>query len=187
MRTLVAAFLALSLLIGRVSLSIGQTHVVDLDAPGSLEALSRDNPRHFQEVCERIAQTLRHPYSNLSTGARAVSGAHEVPAFLLTTYPPQRHLAFTIDDVQYETFVTISADAILRRAAFFDARGQSAAIDAYRGAATLGSSEAATRLADIYENGLLGVPRNSREAHKWRNAAKPRSSAGVPSDESNNR
>lgn len=172
MPTLVAAVLALFLLIGRVSPSIGQTHVIDLDAPGLLEALSRDNPRHFEEVCQRIAQTLRHPYSDLSTGGRPVSGVDRVPAVLLTTYPPKRHLAFTIDDVKYETFVTISADAILRRAAFFDARGQSAATDAYRGAATLGSSEAATRLADIYENGLLGIPKDSIEAHKWRNAAK---------------
>ena len=188
MRILFATSFVLAFLVGQVTLAVGQTHFVDLDAPGSFEALARDNPRHFQEVCERIARTLRHPYSQLSSGARPVSGGHEVPAFLLTTYPPRRHLAFTIDDVRYETFVTISANAILQRAAFFDARGQSAAIDAYRGAVTLGSSEAAARLANIYENGLLGVPRDSVEAQKWRNAVKgPRSSARVPIDDSSNR
>ena len=187
MRILFAASFVLALLLGQVTPAVGQTHVVDLDVPGSLEALGRDNPRHFKEVCERIAQTLRYPYSEFSPSAQPVSGAYRGPAVLLTSYPPRRRLAFTIDDVQYVTLVTISADGILRRAAFFDAKGQSAAVDAYQGAATLGSSEAATRLADIYENGFLGVPRDSREARKWRNAAKPRSSAGVPSDESNNR
>jgi localization factor PodJL len=46
-----------------------------------------------------------------------------------------------------------------------------AAVPLYIRAAEAGNASAALRLADIYEKGAAGVPRNHEEAFRWRNAA----------------
>jgi len=63
--------------------------------------------------------------------------------------------------------------ANFHKAAALDADGKGAqAVDAYERAARAGSCEAAQRLGEIYDQGLIGVTRNYAESLKWYNAAR---------------
>jgi len=68
--------------------------------------------------------------------------------------------------------VITSSDAH-KRAADLEAEGRNQdAVRMYIGAARGGSCEAAARLGEIYDKGLIGVTRNYAESLKWYNAAR---------------
>jgi hypothetical protein len=110
MRTrLVLVALAL-LATGAAAAEVPRPRVVDLDAPGALEALARANPGHFEAV-RRILEGIRQRkdaevprWLQVSFGARDVSW---VP-MLLTSDPPRRRLSFALDGTRYEAVLTLT-------------------------------------------------------------------------------
>jgi TPR repeat protein len=54
------------------------------------------------------------------------------------------------------------------------------AVRVYQQAARSGSGKAALRLGDIYDKGLLGIPRDYAESLKWYNAARVLGEQNVP-------
>ena len=65
---------------------------VYLSMPGGLDALARDNPKHYEKARAIIASAERQPQSG----------------FVLTTYPPKQNVRFWIDDVEYRALVTMT-------------------------------------------------------------------------------
>lgn len=87
-----------------------QSRIVDIDAPGALDALARDNPRHYEKVREIISEVQKQPDSEVPRWMRARFDARGViyGPLLLVTDPPKRHLSFTIDEIRYKTIVTLT-------------------------------------------------------------------------------
>lgn len=82
--------------------------IVDLDEPGALEALRRDNPSHYKKILE----IMRHSSTNQGSGGpwfkKAENGAYNVSSgLLLTSNPPQKPLSFVLDGTHYRTLVTV--------------------------------------------------------------------------------
>ena len=88
---------------------------VDLNRPGALEALARDNPRHYQQVVEitRVASRV-----SCDTGPRLlpVPTADRNPQecvgmTIMTSEPPKRRVTFEIDHTRYGMVVTLETPA----------------------------------------------------------------------------
>jgi len=187
----VRPFLILLVLVGHMSSAFGQPRVVDLDAPGALEALALNNRGHYERVRAILSEVQAQPEADVPRWLEARFDARDVAygALLLTSLPPKRHLSFAIDDVRYHTLLTVQgytattqrANELFAQGMMLEAqvnsgasyaRGGGEAVNVYVRAAQLGSAAAAKRLAEIHEKGLLGLPRDHGEAQKWRNAAR---------------
>ena len=85
--------------------------VVDLDRPGSLEALAQVNPDHYAKVERILADVARHPPEPVPRWMKAEFGADGVsfPSLLKTSDPPKRSLSFTLDETRYEAVITVPA------------------------------------------------------------------------------
>ena len=110
MRILLRSVFLLFLSLGLAPFAFGQSRSVDLDAPGALEALARDNPRHHKRVSEILSEVHQRPYSEVPRWMRARFDARDVVygPMLLVTHPPKRRLSFTIDEVRYRSTVTLT-------------------------------------------------------------------------------
>ena len=110
MRSLLTSILLLSLCIGQAPLALGQSRIVDMDAAGALDALARDNPRHYKRVREILAEVQEQPDSEVPRWMQTRFDARDVvyAPLLLVTYPPKRHLSFRIDEVRYKAIVTLT-------------------------------------------------------------------------------
>ena len=78
--------------------------LVDLDAPGALDALRASNPDHYGRVLAVLDAAQLQPCETLPAMLKAKARADGVRchgALLLTSFPPKRHLAFRLDDVDY--------------------------------------------------------------------------------------
>jgi len=82
--------------------------IVNLDKPGMLEAIEKQNPAHHRKIveilrvaqaepCETLPQILKTQFDAQSTNCRSFQ--------LLTSDPPKRHLTFTLTDTVYVTNV----------------------------------------------------------------------------------
>ena len=98
------------LTIGQAPITLGQSQIIDLDAPGTLDALARDHPSHYEKVAEILAEVLKQPDSEVPQWMRTNFNAHDVVygPLLLASLPPKRHLSFKIDDVRYKSIVTVT-------------------------------------------------------------------------------
>jgi hypothetical protein len=86
-----------------------QPNLVDLQRPGALDAVARENPKHYREILEitRVASEV-----SCDTGLRMLP----VPAgdrmtcaamAIMTSDPPKRSITFQLDDVRYRAIVTL--------------------------------------------------------------------------------
>ena len=92
---------------------------VDLGAPGALEALERDNPRHFGQVAEILREVSRVDPPGVEGWLRARFNAQQIaysPRQLRTSYPAKTTLSFTLDDTRYHAMIVVRAPAEARRA-----------------------------------------------------------------------
>ncbi|QJR13526.1 hypothetical protein [Usitatibacter palustris] len=81
---------------------------IDLDRPGELDALERDNPGHYLKIAQIRELASRMPCNDEFRRTLAVKFDAEVSAcsFLtMTSYPSQRRLTFTLDTMSYRTTV----------------------------------------------------------------------------------
>jgi hypothetical protein len=91
--------------------SLAGPAVVDLDAPGALDALERTNPVHYDKVQRIVAGVKSKPDSEVNEWLRVSFDAKDVRylALLMVSLPPKRRLSFTLDDISYKTVVTLNA------------------------------------------------------------------------------
>jgi hypothetical protein len=110
MRKLLALILLLHLCLGQAPFAFGQSRIFELDAPGALDALARNHPRHDKKVLEIMAEVQKQPDSEVPQWMRTRFDARNVVygPLLLVTDPPKRHLSFTIDEVRYHSIVTLT-------------------------------------------------------------------------------
>src|SRR5262245_48114134 len=83
---------------------------IDLDGPGALEALQRDNPVHYQIIQQIMAGLFARPDADVPRWLRASFNADDVSyaPVLLATDPPKRRLAFVLDGTRYHSIVTLA-------------------------------------------------------------------------------
>jgi hypothetical protein len=87
---------------------------INLNEPGALEALQRDNPAHYQTVRQILDNILKQPESQVPRWLRTTFNANDVRYLrvLLTSDPPKRDLSFTLDDTQYKMRLTLAHDGV---------------------------------------------------------------------------
>lgn len=84
------------------------SQVVNLDAPGALEALKRDKPAHYAKVVEMMEKVQAVPYD--PHGRRDLRLDVQKPdptrRQIETSFPAKTRLTMFVDDVQYNITVT---------------------------------------------------------------------------------
>src|SRR4030095_16685763 len=110
MRRLLSLIILVGLGVGQTPLAFGQSRIVDLNAPSALDALERDRPEHYRKVREIMAEVQKQPDSEVPQWMRTRFDARDVNygPLLLVTDPPKRRLSFTIDEVRYQSTVTLT-------------------------------------------------------------------------------
>jgi len=111
MRTPCIALLSAALIGGSLTLSSLACAAVDLNAPGAIESLARQNPDHYAKIERILADVARRPPETVPRWMNAEFGAQGVsfPRVLKTSDPPKRSLSFTLDATRYEAVVTVPA------------------------------------------------------------------------------
>jgi hypothetical protein len=110
MRFLFAALLASAALTVNVDANAGfdATSHVDLDTPGALERVQRDNPAHFRAITQILREAPQRRPQTLPGWVRTTFDARMASALLIkTSYPPQARLEFVLDDTEYRALVTL--------------------------------------------------------------------------------
>ncbi|MGO9572027.1 MAG: hypothetical protein ACLP5H_31280 [Desulfomonilaceae bacterium] len=113
-RFLMTAFIALLGVAGANAGDNWARHTVDLDEPGALEALQRDNPAHYEEIHKIMDDLSWKPDSEIPGWIQTHSKVRNFSytsfrdgSVLLTSYPPKKGLSFTLDGTLYRTLVTM--------------------------------------------------------------------------------
>jgi hypothetical protein len=83
--------------------------VVDLNQPGAVQALARDNPDHYAKVRKILADVSTRSPGTVPQWMTAEFGARDVsfPWLLKTSDPAKRSLSFTLDRTRYEAVVQV--------------------------------------------------------------------------------
>ena len=86
---------------------------IDLDRPGAMEALARDNPAHYAKVEKILSEAPYRPFGSVAGWIRTEFQARDVDTshLLKTTYPAQTRLSFVLDDKHYTKLIRIDAPA----------------------------------------------------------------------------
>ena len=85
---------------------------IDLDVPGALEGLARDNPAHYDKIQRIIRDIPSKKESEVSVWMRVGFSAKDVeyvPLYLVSL-PPKRRLFFTLDHQRYKTDITVEPE-----------------------------------------------------------------------------
>lgn len=84
--------------------------VIDLDKPGALEALQQSNPGHYDKVREIVAGVVTQPDPDVPRWIQVKFAGRDVQyaPVVMTSFPPQRRLAFALDDTRYHVVVTLT-------------------------------------------------------------------------------
>ena len=104
----------MKLLIAAVALVFaGPAFAVDLDQPGAMQKLARDNPAHYAKVEKILSEAPHRPYASVARWIRTEFNATAVDAshLLKTTYPAQTRLSFVLDGEPYSKVIRIDAPA----------------------------------------------------------------------------
>jgi len=82
---------------------------VDLDKPGALEALQAANPEHHRKALDVIqaASRLQCRETTVRQVGHEAKLAPCAPFMVMTSYPPKRHVTFTVEGVTYASNVAI--------------------------------------------------------------------------------
>ncbi len=85
---------------------------VDLNAPGALRQLRQDNPADYAKVTRILAEVQDRPTQDVPIWMATRFDAKQISYrdFLLTSYPPQKRLSFSLGDTHYFGTVTLTRD-----------------------------------------------------------------------------
>jgi hypothetical protein len=83
---------------------------IDLNAPGAMETLARDNPAHYEKVRRILAEVERRPLASVAGWMKTEFAAENVvySGMVRTSDPAKKLLAFTLDRTRYEGVVTLA-------------------------------------------------------------------------------
>ena len=84
---------------------------LDLDQPGAMQKLARDNPAHYAKVEKILSEAPYRPYASMARWIRTEFNATGVdaPHLLKTSYPAQARLSFALDGTQYSKTIYVDA------------------------------------------------------------------------------
>ena len=87
---------------------------VDLNAPGVMERIKAVSPAHYEAIQGIVAGLATHPHATDPRWIQTSFGAKDVSygMALLTSYPPQRNIAFTLDATRYRGRVTLGSGRV---------------------------------------------------------------------------
>jgi hypothetical protein len=102
--------------------SVRPPQYVNLNAPGAMELIRTANPAHYEKIQGIVDGLAQQADGAAGQWIRTSFGAKQVSysGFLLTSYPPQKDIAFTLDSTRYYGRVTLSRD----RAEFFQTKSR---------------------------------------------------------------
>ena len=91
----------------------GPAFSIDLDQPGALEALARENPAHYAKVQKILSEAPQRPFASVRGWMRTEFDARDVDTSYLmkTSYPALARITFTLDERQYTKVIRIDAPA----------------------------------------------------------------------------
>ena len=91
----------------------GQALAIDLDQPGAMQKLARDNPAHYAKVEKILSEAPYRPYTSIPRWIRTEFNATDVDTshLLKTSYPAQARLSFVLDGQPYSKVISIDAPA----------------------------------------------------------------------------
>ena len=91
----------------------GQALAVDLDQPGAMQKLARDNPAHYAKVEKILSEAPHKPYASMARWIRTEFNATYADAsnFLRTSYPAQTRLTFVLEGEFYSKVISVDAPA----------------------------------------------------------------------------
>jgi hypothetical protein len=109
-RLVVAAVLALLWTAVAVVGDATPRGAIDLNEPGTLEALQRSNPTHYEKVRKILEGVLQRPDTDVPRWIQASFAARDVSyvPVVLTSHPPKRRLSFALDATRYEAVITLT-------------------------------------------------------------------------------
>ena len=85
---------------------------IDLDVPGNLEAVARENPDHFAKIQRILAEVPRQPPAAYSAAKwmRAEFQARDTRYIdlVMTSLPPKKRLEFSLGNTSYVKVVTLT-------------------------------------------------------------------------------
>lgn len=82
--------------------------IVDLDTPGSMETLARENPDHYAKVRRIVEEIPLRPPDTVPLWLKTEFGADEAifVGLLKTSNPAKRTLSFRLENTRYEAVFT---------------------------------------------------------------------------------
>jgi hypothetical protein len=105
MRTLLGLLLPAVLL---TAAPVSAIQRVDLDQPGAIERVQRDNPTHYRAIQHILSEAPKLQPRALTGWIRTSYDPKAPPVLLIkTSYPPRARLEFALDDIRYVAFVTL--------------------------------------------------------------------------------
>ena len=108
----IAAAILLAFLAPHASATATPAKIVNLDRPGVLQALQRENPDHFRRVTGILAASQETPCQmdefEKVTRVRFDARGARCGMIVKTSYPAKLQLSFALDDVRYLGMVTMS-------------------------------------------------------------------------------
>jgi hypothetical protein len=106
MKLMLAALLASASLAAHAGFEASRH--VDLDTPGALAKVQRDNPAHFRAITRILKEAPERKPQAIVGWVRTAFDARMASAMLVkTSYPPQARLEFVLDDTEYRALVTL--------------------------------------------------------------------------------
>ena len=106
MRFVIAALLASAALSAHAQFDASRH--VDLDTPGALARVQRDNPAHYRAITRILREAPERKPQTLAGWVRTAFDARMASALLVkTSYPPRARLEFVLDDTGYRALVTL--------------------------------------------------------------------------------
>ncbi len=116
MRVLVTVVVALLCVAGGISVGFSAENAIDLDNPGALEALRKDNPTHYETIRDILAglseirigsdipSFLQRKFKATNVSCPRVADAW----LILASNPPKLPVSFTLDRTQYRKLITLT-------------------------------------------------------------------------------
>jgi hypothetical protein len=85
---------------------------IDLNEPGALERLARENPFHYAMIRRILAGVDEVPEHAVSRWMKSQFNATDVTysAVLMTSAPPRKQLSFTLETTRYSAVLTLTPD-----------------------------------------------------------------------------
>ncbi len=82
--------------------------VVDLDRPGALAEVRRENPEHYQAIKRILAEApTRRPETVAGWVRTAFDAEMSSVMRIKTSYPPKARLSFQLEHTRYEAVITL--------------------------------------------------------------------------------